>query len=57
MDSLCKEYSTDAQTEALNTRASYLKLISIPTMFDIGCSHPDPSQEYLTLNMVDEKTF
>jgi hypothetical protein len=39
------------------TSVAYLKLINVPTMFDIGCPISDPSGESLTLNMVDEKSF
>lgn len=26
-------------------------------MFDIGCTQSDPSSDFLTLNMIDDKTF
>ncbi len=39
------------------TSVTYLKLINVPTVFDIGCPVSDPSSDNLTLNMVDEKSF
>lgn len=57
MDALGKEYITDAQVEPLTTQVTYLKLINVPTMFDIGCMQSDPTTDGLTLNMVDEKSF
>ena len=39
------------------TSVAFLKLINVPTMFDIGCPVGDPSSENLILNMVDEKSF
>lgn len=57
MDVMGKEYSTDGNFEPMNTSVAYLKLINVPTMFDVGCQTADPSSDFLTLNMVDEKTF
>ena len=57
MDALGKEYLTDAAIEPLTTNVAYLKLINVPTMFDVGCSVSDPSSEYLTLNMIDDKSY
>ena len=35
-----------------------MKLINVPTMFDVGCSSDgDPSADFLSLTMVDQKTF
>jgi hypothetical protein len=36
MDYLGKEYSADNNMESLKTTIAYLKLINVPTMFDIG---------------------
>lgn len=52
-----KDYGTDTGLEPMQTTVTYLKLINVPTMFDIGCSQSDPSQSHLTLNMVDDKSF
>lgn len=52
-----KEYSTDSGIEPITTSVAYLKLINVPTMFDIGSSQSDPTTDSLTLNMVDDKTF
>ncbi|CDW82225.1 UNKNOWN [Stylonychia lemnae] len=57
MDYTGKEYSSDVQIEPLDCNVAYLKLINTPTMFDIGCVQADPSTDFLTLNMVDDKTF
>lgn len=57
LDAMGKEYMTDAQVEPLTTQLAYLKLINVPTMFDIGCMQSDPTSDALTLNMVDEKSF
>jgi hypothetical protein len=57
IDALGKDYNTDLSIEPLLTSVAYLKLINVPTMFDIGCPQSDPSSENLILNMVDEKAF
>ena len=57
VDSLGKDYNSDLQLEPMLTSVTYLKLINVPTMFDIGCSVSDPSNENLILNMIDEKSF
>lgn len=57
MDSMGKDYQADLSIEPMLTSVTYLKLINVPTMFDIGCPVGDPSGESLTLNMVDEKSF
>jgi hypothetical protein len=41
----------------LNTSIAYLKLINVPTMFDIGSLQADPTTEFLELDMIDEKTY
>jgi len=51
-----REYSGDNLYEHMETHLSYLKLINIPTMFDIGCSSANPQTEFLTLNMMDSIT-
>ena len=57
MDFLGKEYSADQQLESIQTTLAYLKLVNVPTMFDVGSVQSDPSTEFLELNMVDDKTF
>jgi len=57
IDSLGKEYLTDASTSPLTQTVSYLKLINVPCMFDAGCVQACPSTDALTLNMVDDKSF
>jgi hypothetical protein len=57
LDALGKEYMTDSQVDPLTTSVAYLKLINVPTMFDLGCIQSDPTSDALTLNMVDEKSF
>jgi hypothetical protein len=57
MDHLGKEYQTDGSLETFHSNVTYLKLINVPTMFDVGCIEADPFSDYLNLNMVDEKTY
>ena len=57
MDYLGKEYSADASMEVLKTSIAYLKLINVPTMFDMGCGQADPTSDFLELDMIDEKTY
>lgn len=38
MDYMGKEYLQDAALEPFETSLAYLKLINVPTMFDIGCT-------------------
>eukprot|EP00347_Sterkiella_histriomuscorum_P023566 403334151 len=57
MDYNGKEYVTDGSLEPYECTLAYLKLINVPTMFDIGCTQSDPSTDFLTLNMIDDKTF
>ena len=38
MDYLGREYSGDSLQESIEAHLSYLKLINVPTMFDIGCT-------------------
>lgn len=56
MDYLGKEYSGDSLSESIEAHLSYLKLINVPTMFDIGCTQADPQTEFLTLCMLDSVT-
>lgn len=58
MDYLGKEYTSDnIDSDQIETTVAYLKLINVPTMFDIGCNESDPTTSFLTLNMIDEKTY
>lgn len=34
-----------------------LKLVNVPTMFDIGCFHSNPEVETLQLSMIDSVTY
>ena len=56
MDYLGREYSGDSQQESMEVHLAYLKLINVPTMFDIGCTQADPQTDYLTLCMMDSIT-
>lgn len=56
MDFLGKEYSGDNMQEAMEAHLSYLKLINVPTMFDIGCTQANPQTDSLTLSMMDSIT-
>ena len=56
MDYLGKEYLDDSQKEAIEAHFSYLKLINVPSMFDIGCTQADPQTDFLTLSMMDSIT-
>ena len=38
MDFLGKEYSDDSKNDGIEAHLSYLKLINVPSMFDIGCT-------------------
>ena len=42
MDYLGKEYAGDKNKDMLKAHLSYLKLINVPSMFDIGCTQADP---------------
>lgn len=60
MDYLGKEYSADvadSSSEQIETTLAYLRLINVPTMFDIGCGEADPSTDFLNLNMIDVETY
>jgi len=41
----------------MTASVAYLKLINVPTMFDIGCPQSDPSSDYLVLNILDDKSL
>ncbi len=41
----------------MTANLAYLKLINVPTMFDVGCSQADPSSDSLVLNIIDDKSF
>ena len=42
--------------EAMEAHLSYLKLINVPTMFDVGCTQANPQTDSLTLSMMDSIT-
>ena len=59
MDYAGREYSGptgDNPNEAMEMNLSYLKLINVPTMFDVGCTQADPTIDSLTLCMLDSST-
>jgi len=56
MDYLGREYTDDSHKEAMAVHISYLKLINVPSMFDIGCTQADPRTDFLTLSMMDSIT-
>lgn len=41
----------------MDQNLAYLKLINVPCIFDIGTLASDPTTEFLSLTMVDEKTY
>ena len=38
-------------------RCAYLKLINVPSILDIGGTTPDPTDESLTMSMIDYTTL
>jgi hypothetical protein len=56
MDYVGRDYSGDNPNEAMEMHLSHLKLINVPTMFDIGCTQADPTSDSLTLCMLDSAT-
>ena len=46
----------DAALESMECHLAYLKLINVPSMFDVGCSQSDPQSDQLTLSMLDNYT-
>jgi hypothetical protein len=62
MDPVGSEYGGDSykekeSMEALETHLAYLKLINVPSMFDIGGLKADPTADCLTMNMMDSITY
>ena len=55
MDYLGKEYCDDME-DSTEAHLSYLRLINVPTMFDVGCTQANPQTESLTLCMMDSVT-
>ena len=53
MDSMGKEYSIDDLREYTEVNILFLKLINVPTMFDIISSMSNPQTDFLTLTMID----
>ena len=56
MDYLGREYSGDSLNEHMEASISYIKLINVPSMFDIGCTEADPRTDFLTMTMLDTTT-
>lgn len=53
---LKKDKTKDADKFSVGAQLAYLKLISVPTMFDIGCTQQNPEKGFLTLCMLDSQT-
>lgn len=51
-----QEHPEDSLAEPVEAHLSYLKLINVPTMFDIGCTQADPQADSLSLCMMDSIT-
>lgn len=49
--------AADNYFDKLETSICQLKLVNVPTMFDIGCSHSNPESETLSLSMIDNITY
>lgn len=56
MEFLGREHPEESQAEPMEAHLSFLNLINVPTMFDIGCTQPDPQTDSLTLCMMDSIT-
>uniref|UniRef100_A0A7S3FYA7 Uncharacterized protein n=1 Tax=Strombidium rassoulzadegani TaxID=1082188 RepID=A0A7S3FYA7_9SPIT len=56
MDSLGREYSGDHINETMEAHLAYLKLVNVPSLFDVGCYQSNPQSDYLVLNMMDSIT-
>ena len=61
MDIVGSEYSGDSykekdSMEALETHLAYLKLINVPSMFDIGGGKANPTSDCLSMSMMDSIT-
>ena len=62
MDYLGAEYSVDKPSknqskEMQEVHLSYLKLINVPCLFDVGNIQADPHTDFLTLQMMDSETY
>ena len=53
---MSRDYSGDSLNQSMDAQLSYLKLINVPTMFDIGCTQANPQTDFLTLSMMDSLT-
>ena len=62
MNSAGKEYGGDSKKESesmetIDSHLAYLKLINVPSMFDIGGVKADPTSDSLSLTLMDSITF
>lgn len=56
MDYQGMENPEDSLSEPMEAHLSYLKLINVPTMFDVGCTQSDPQTDCLSMVMMDSIT-
>ena len=56
MDDCGRTFDNDQLKDQKEVNLAYLKLINVPTMFDIGCTQADPCTDSLTLSMLDRET-
>jgi hypothetical protein len=56
IDALGREYTGDSITESMEAHLSYLRLVNVPCMFDIGSPQANPRTGNLTLSMMDSLT-
>ena len=47
----------DEEMDSIEMVASYLKLINVPCMFDIGVTNCTPEDNQLNLHIVDDITY
>ena len=57
MDYKGKEYIEDEEPEQLSSQFAYIKLVNVPTMFDVGCAAANPRSDSLELNAIDYKSY
>lgn len=57
LDYMGNVYSNDSSKDQLEINLSTLKLVNVPTMFDIGCTQANPATDFLSLSMIDTSTY
>ena len=62
MNSAGTEYGGNSKKESesmetIDSHLAYLKLINVPSMFDIGGAKADPTSDSLSLTLMDSITF